>query len=151
MLERRQVFQTQDYRSAFDLTVDGYTDSWWDSRSRVRDAHHDWFVFSEDGTEVARAEADAAARIESEYIDLTTPRDVVDVVFFEVRSGHRGRGVGHAAAALLVDEYRGRDLIAFSEEADGFWTSAGWTLYPRVDGSRLYRPLFLHHGTGGSR
>ncbi|MBF4587941.1 GNAT family N-acetyltransferase [Curtobacterium sp. VKM Ac-2887] len=146
MLKLRPVFQTQDYRSPFDLTIEGYTNRWWDlRRSRIGDSHYDWFVFDEGGTEVARAEADPDARIESDYVGLTTPRDVVDVIFFEVRSEYRRRGIGTDAAALLVDQYPDRDLIAFSEQADEFWTSSDWSLHQRVDGDRAYRPLFVHH------
>jgi hypothetical protein len=43
----------------------------------------------------------------------------------------------------LERRFPNRRLLAFSEEADGFWTSLGWERFDHPDGPRFYRPLFI--------
>jgi hypothetical protein len=41
-----------------------------------------------------------------------------------------------------------RRLLAFSEEADDFWASLGWTRYDHPEGPRSYRLLFMQPVAG---
>ena len=38
-------------------------------------------------------------------------------------------GIGSAVVRLLQDDHPGRRLVAFSEGAEGFWSSVGWDRY----------------------
>ncbi|MBT1620572.1 hypothetical protein N8D74_17760 (plasmid) [Curtobacterium flaccumfaciens] len=145
MLELHQVFQTHDYRSPFDLTLDGYTDRWWNMhRSPVGESRYDTFTFIADGVEVARAEVDPDDAVLGEYVDLDTPVDVARLTFFEVRAPRRREGLGRAAVELLAEHYPRTVLAAFSEQADQFWTACGWRLHRRSDGDPRFQPLFVH-------
>ncbi len=138
--------QRVDFRMPFALNVEGFTERWWDRRiGRVHERAGEFLSFTRDGEEVARAETDRG-RIDNIYVGLAPVTEVVDIVFFEVRESHRLAGVGSAAIDLILRRYKGEMLIAFSEGADGFWSGIGWTFYPREDGSRHYRPLFVHDG-----
>lgn len=145
MLELRQVFQAQDYRSPFDLTLAGYTDRWWNMhRSPVGESRYETFTFMLNGEEVARAEVDPDDAVLGDYVDLQTPLDVARVTFFEVRAHRRREGIGRSAAELLAEHYPGASLAAFSEQADEFWSACGWHLHRRADGDPRFQPLFVH-------
>jgi hypothetical protein len=62
-----------------------------------------------------------------------------------VHNHHRGRGIGHAVIDLLHNRYPDRQLVAFSEGADGFWSSLGWLRHLHADPEEasLRRPLFI--------
>lgn len=135
--------QLSDFQTPFDVDALGFTEGWWDHRvGRARDQHSDFLSFTLNGNEVARAEVDRGT-INNIYVGLTPAPEIVDVVFFEVRESRRRAGVGRAAIALIERRYDGEMLIAFSEEADDFWSGIGWTHYPRADRSPHHRPLFV--------
>lgn len=151
MLELVVLDQVEDFFMPFDLTVEGFHDDWWDDRvGRVDTGHYDWLSFVDQGEEVARAEIDYDATLGGDYTGPPFPRDVIDVTFIEVRKDRRRNGIGRAVMAHIVDRYPGRVLIAFSEEADEFWSSIGWYRRPRVDGDTNYRPLFVWDGRAES-
>ncbi|MCR2763841.1 GCN5 family acetyltransferase [Microbacterium sp. zg.B48] len=146
-LTMRSLDQVEDYFMPFDLEVDGFTDGWWDNRvGRVGTSHYDWLSFERDGVEVARAEVDYTATLGGEYLGRPLPRDVVDIPFLEVREGYRGGGIGRRAVDLITAKYAGSLLIAFSEQADEFWTAVGWQRRPRLDSDTMYRRLVVWDG-----
>lgn len=69
----------------------------------------------------------------------------LEVQFIEVHADHRLRGIGHAAIDCLYKRYPDRRLVAFSEGADGFWSSLGWNRYVHADPDKaLYnQPLYI--------
>jgi hypothetical protein len=145
VLELRGIFQTEDYQSPFNLRTPGFNDRWWGGRlHRLAAVGHDTFIVLDGVEEVARAEVDPKYVLAGHYVGLRTPRSVVNVGFFEVRADLRLRGYGQEAVELLIHQYPGRDLIAFSEQADHFWAGSGWVHFPRADGSRRHQPLFAH-------
>lgn len=70
------------------------------------------------------------------------------IQFFEVAAGHRGEGIGSAVVRLLEDAHQGRRLVAFSEGADGFWSSLGWDRYEHGEEPGRFQALFVQPGAG---
>lgn len=103
----------------------------------------EFFSFLHGGVEVARVWVEPDSSINDIYEELDIPDKVVDLTFFEVRRGYRRCGIGRRAAGIVVLNYPGCLLTAFSEEADSFWSGIGWTKHPRRDRSSLFRPLFV--------
>lgn len=138
--------QRVNFEMPFDVDAEGFNERWWDRPiGRVRERTGEFLSLTRNGEELARAEIDRGG-IDNIYVGLTPASEVVDIVFFEVRESHRLAGIGTQAINLIVKHHEGEMLIAFSEEADGFWSGIGWTHHPREDGSRHYRPLFVHDG-----
>lgn len=140
-----ELIQTEDFRSPFRF-VDGFTERWWNDNhriGRVSNQKSQLFSFVRDGEELARAEVDRGT-IGNIYVDLTPAEEIVDIVFFEVHEAHRGKGIGRAAIELILQQYPDDMVIAFSEEADDFWSGIGWKHHPRVEDPEMYRSLFVH-------
>lgn len=136
VLEVRKVTQ-------FDLHAPGWAE--WHAGA-VR-GPKDEFSFFENDEEVARA------RIYPEY-HLHVPYEglrqglFVDIDLVVVRGDRRGAGIGPDVVALLVSQYQGQEMIAFSA-ADGLWVNAGWIRAFRRDGDDLAWPLFVHPVNNG--
>lgn len=146
-LKMVQVEQIEDYIGPFDLDVEGFNEDWWNPRiGRVGTSHHDWFSFTLDEQEVARAEIDYAAHLGGDYVGPPLPRSIIDIDFFEVRADRRGEGIGRQAVGLITSRYPDRLLTAFSEQADEFWDAIDWQRRTRVDGSKLHGALFVWDG-----
>lgn len=141
-----QLWQTADYIAPFDPRNPAFTQRWWlEDLHRVADQPLDLFTFTVDGEEAVRASVDASTRIDGGSYESWRGRvDVIEIAFLEVSSAHRGHGHGKAAVAQLVEHYAGRRLVTFSENADEFWASIGWTHLRRLDGDEAYRPLFVN-------
>lgn len=143
MLEFCEIFQKNDFESAFSNGVRGFDDEWWQgSHSRVGEVRDEMFVAKGPHGEVARVRVNPRRVLCEAYEGFATPKDAVEIVFIEVRSDQRRRGIGELAVRHIKERYPGRDLVAFSEEADEFWRRIGWTQHPRQDGDTYYRPLF---------
>ena len=95
------------------------------------------YVVYGDGMEAARAAL-------SESIGVSGYRGAPDlkgwwiISLFEVAGSFRERRLGTRVVELLADSY-GR-LLAFSEEADEFWSSLGWDRYTKPG---RFRPLYV--------
>lgn len=97
-----------------------------------------------DGTEIARAKIDA--RRSGLYDGYGVPAsldDFVEIAFIEVAASHRLQGIGTSIVSLLLDKYRGANMMVGSE-ADGFWESLGWAEYRNLEDPAHYRKLFIH-------
>jgi GNAT superfamily N-acetyltransferase len=95
--------------------------------------------------EVARVELDNEVGIDH-YADVPPlGATALEIQFIEVHDDHRGRGIGHAVIDLLHSRYPDRRLVAFSEGADGFWSSLGWRRHLHADPEEasFFRPLFI--------
>ncbi|WP_414172967.1 GCN5 family acetyltransferase [Clavibacter tessellarius] len=145
MIKMFSAVQVSDYLSPFDQTVDGFDDGWWERAGSLRRSQEERFSFFEGDSEVARAEVAHDWQFDALAYEKTpvNPRSPY-VTFFEVRSDLYRAGVGRAAMALLVDHYKGSDLIAYSLNADWFWQAIGWRLIRRIDGYKFSSPLYVH-------
>lgn len=65
----------------------------------------------------------------------------LEIAFIEVAPAECGRGIGTQAVRALEQRHRDRQLLAYSEEADGFWASLGWEPFHHPDGD--WRTLFI--------
>ena len=145
-LELRQVYRTADYEPAYDVDNDDFGDIHWDHYPyTVRDSQkYDHYVAFDDGVEVARVELEPNRQLHPVYVGLDVTKPIVDVWYFEVASSHRRQGVGRAVLDLVVEQYPGQTLIAFSH-ADDFWAGIGWQAHDRTDGADGNSVLFAHH------
>lgn len=143
-LQMFEVHQVDDYVAPFDSEHPGFTRHWWlEDLHRVADQPSALFTFEDNSQEVARASVDAYARIDGGTYGLSRSIGWVEVVLLEVSAAHRGHSYGSAAVTLLSQHYSGRQMFAFSEQADAFWSKAGWTHVRRLDDDPMYRPLFV--------
>jgi len=148
-IEAHLLRQQTAYQSPYDETARGFRDYWWlDPFARAPERDHLPYSFTGDESqEVARA----LLRTRAGFTDLEDagvelPRDAIAVDFIEVRADllHPRRGVGTQVIRRLEQLYPDHTLYAFSEKADDFWFSTGWSFTPRRDGrTSSYRPLFI--------
>lgn len=119
-----------------------FTDSWWHRLWELGTRYSLWSAHRA-GQEVARLELDTEV-----YYDHYTgvPElgpGILEIDFFEVSSRVRGEGVGSSVVRLVAQRFPESRLLAFSEEADGFWSSLEWARYDHPAGPSSYRPLFV--------
>jgi len=124
--------------------MEGFNERWWNRL--VQGERWEWFSFLDvGGTEVARAECVPGAHVGRAYASVSIPADgFVEIAFLEVRAGTRRQGVGREVVRLLEEAHPGRQLAAFSEHADEFWSALGWQRHIRLNRNpQPYRPLFV--------
>jgi hypothetical protein len=127
----------------FDWSVAYQNEQWWDDvRYYVDDP---WFVqVLEDGVEVARVELDEDVEIEHYPYVPTIGTGRLEIQLIEVAAGARSRGVGSRVAQGLTARHPDRRLLAYSEQADGFWASLGWERFDHPSGEpQFHRALFI--------
>lgn len=144
-LEFVTVQRGSKYELAFD-EHDGFTADWWNRR--IGDSPQYRFIqVLSDGVEVARIELD-----EKVYTALYEGAPdlgaiALEIQVIEVSGKYRRRGVGKAVVHGLAELYPDRRLVAYSEEADDFWSSLGWQAYYRpAERGPKPRTLFIHAG-----
>lgn len=145
LIERRHPVNDDRYSwRPFSLSQN-FNDQWW-HRPPYR-SNSQWFIdVPRCGEEVARVELDDDVSADH-YTG--TPRlgaSALEIQFLEVSVAHRCQGIGTTVVHLLRERCPSRRLVAFSEGADGFWSSLGWRRYDHPEGPRFYRPLFIDHG-----
>lgn len=139
-----------------DLRPGPADDRWWmpPFDEAVTYAHPDWWspiLHGTDdpwyvqvlaaGAEVARIELKEDVDIEH-YANLpAVGSEKLEIAFIEVAAAACGRGIGTEAVRALEQRHRDRRLLAYSEEADGFWASLGWEPFHHPDGD--WRTLFI--------
>lgn len=140
--------QTEDCRSPFPAGVPGFSELWWQRRcGRVNDTPvitgTEYIQLWIDGVEIGRAELTDWTLSDS-YIGISSEVPTKEIWFFEIREDQRGKGYGRFFAQALKSRYPSLPLIAFSMNADDFWSAIGWHHYPRKDNDTLgYNPLFI--------
>lgn len=119
-----------------------FNEDWWHRTRDLGVRYSLWSIFS-GHVEVARLELDKEVGYDhyAEVPDLGN--EVLEIDFLVVAGPFRGKGVGRQSVNLVARRFAGRRLVAFSEEADGFWASLGWTRYDHPEGYLMYRPLFV--------
>lgn len=146
--ELRVLKQIEDYISPFEYGTEGFRDDWWHRRAgKVGDdalGGTTYLQLLRNAIEVGRAEL-TPWNLSDSYIGIDTEVKCREIWFFEVRLDFRRQGCGKEFARLLTQKYSDLPLIAFSEEADDFWSSIGWHYYPRKDGEKWphVRSLFI--------
>ncbi|MCK7677261.1 GNAT family N-acetyltransferase [Corynebacterium sp. CCM 9186] len=103
-----------------------------------------WFEVRDDGEQVALLELDLKPNRSfwrgTHYALPIEGPDVVEIQFIDVRTTHRGRGVGTAVVGWVAQQYPQRQMLALAEASDGFWQSLGWErIEPDESG---YRPMY---------
>lgn len=140
--------QREAHVSPYDETVRGFRNDWWlDTFARIPTDDYLPYSFTAAGTEVARA----LLRTRAGFTDLESagvalPLEAVAVERVEVRLDllHPRRGMGTHVVRQLEQLHPDHTLYAFSEGADDFWRSTGWSFTPRRDGrTSTTRPLFI--------
>lgn len=122
-----------------------YTYGWWDGgyRFHYTDGRR-WFVAHRGGLEVGRVEVDVASG-DDYYVGSAVLGNgpILDIEFVDVATDQRRQGIASKMVQHLMDVFPGHRLVAFSEDADEFWGSLGWTRIEHPGGSDHYRPLFV--------
>lgn len=123
----------------------GFNGGWWYNNPVYPGSESIFLRVLENGTEVARVELDNEVDFEHYANAPALGATALEIQFIEVHIDHRGRGIGHEVIHLLHGRYPDRRLVAFSEGADSFWSSLGWSRHLHADPelARHYRPLFI--------
>ncbi|ARK06964.1 hypothetical protein B8281_15905 [Cellulosimicrobium sp. TH-20] len=117
-----------------------FTEEWWNELAEADDQSR-YIEVRADGVEVARVELDESVSFDFYIGAPTLGRMALEVQFIEVAADHRRRRIGLSVVNALAERHPDRRLVAFSEGADRFWASLGWTRYEHSDGCS--RPLFI--------
>lgn len=123
----------------------GFNNQWWYNGPVYPHSKSVFLRVLENNNEVARVHLDNEVGIDHYANVPPLGATALEIQFIEVHNHHRGRGIGHAVVDLLHNRYPGRRLVAFSEGADGFWSSLGWRRHLHADPEevRFSRPLFI--------
>lgn len=123
----------------------GFNDRWWNDGPVYPDSKSVFLRILDNVDEVARVELDNEVEIDH-YADVPPlGATALEIQLIEVHNDHRGRGIGHAVINILYGRYTDRRLVAFSEGADGFWSSLGWRRHLHTDPEKapFYRSLYI--------
>lgn len=115
---------------------------WWDQRFAYPD-NGIWIAGVMGEVEVVRVELDESVHPD-DYLDTgTLGGRPLEIQFLEVARDSRLQGLGTAMVTAIAAHFPSRVLMAFSEGADAFWASLGWSRYDHPEGWPHYRPLFV--------
>lgn len=146
-VELKILKQIRDYDSPFERGTSGFDDGWWHGRAeKVGDDSLGAITYLQlclNGIEIGRAEV-GPWDLSDSYLGFEETVKVWEIQFIEIRKEYRNQGFGIEFVRLLTESFPDRPLIAYSEEADDFWVSAGWHRCPGNDGETMgNRPLFI--------
>jgi len=110
----------------FDWSRNYDHDRWWNELRELDD--DPWFVqVLHAGTEVARLGLDDSIEI-NHYAGVSDiGSEGLEIQFFEVTTEARGKGIGTQVIQQFARRHPDRRLLAYSERADAFWASLGWS------------------------
>ena len=115
----------------------------WD-RVRYSNDNH-WYIKALiNGVEVGRADMDEVVHLQEYGVDPDTQSKALEIQLIEVSSDHRLQGIARQILQQLSAQHPDRILVAFSEQADEFWSSMGWRRYDHPAEPRN-RPLFVQY------
>ena len=137
---RRGPADDRWWMPAFDEVVSYAHLDWWNPLLHGTD--DPWYVqVLEAGKEVARIELKDDVDIEHYANVPAVGSERLEIAFIEVATAECGRGIGTQAVRELERLHPNRRLLAYSEEADGFWAGLGWERFDHPDGD--WRALFI--------
>jgi GNAT superfamily N-acetyltransferase len=119
-----------------------FNSDWWTQSHSYGDGYSYVQVFV-DSEEVARVELDEDVELSHYTGAPSLGASALEIQFIEVAADQRGRGIATEFVRQLMAAHPSRRLVAFSEEADEFWSSLGWDRFDHPDGPTFYRPLFV--------
>jgi ribosomal protein S18 acetylase RimI-like enzyme len=93
--------------------------------------------------EVVRVELDESVEPDAYPDAACLEGRPLEIQFLEVANDSRQQGLGTAMVTAIADRFPNRVLMAFSEGADAFWESMGWSRYDHPEGWPHYRPLYV--------
>jgi ribosomal protein S18 acetylase RimI-like enzyme len=123
----------------------GFNQGWWYDRPVPPRSRSIFLRVLEGRKEVARLKLDDDFRV-VDYVDVPLLGAIaLEIQYIEVHGAHHGRGVGTEVIKLVRERYPDRRLVAFSAEAEGFWSSLGWRRHLHIDPdlARRQAPLFI--------
>lgn len=142
--------QVQNYVKPFQL-VEGFQNRWWQKcNDRVDEdtlGGHEYIQFLTNGIKVGRVDI-SDWRLSDSYVGIDSEVTTKQIWFFEIHHNVHRQGYGTAFAQHLIKHFSGAPLIAFSKDADEFWSNIGWFHYPRKDGDPRHRKLFVSQDIG---
>ncbi|SKM36387.1 acetyltransferase, gnat family protein [Mycobacteroides abscessus subsp. abscessus] len=137
---RRGPADDRCWTPAFDDAVTYEHPDWWNPHLIGSD--DPWYVqVLEGGVEVARVELKEDVDIEHYANVPAIGCERLEIAFIEVAAAACRRGIGTRAVRELERRHPDRRLLAYSEEADGFWASLGWEPFHHPEGD--WRTLFI--------
>lgn len=110
---------------------EGFTPRWWAPRLH-QDNSTFWAVVDEQDNEVARVEM-VDATWPGNYVGVVDSPDFIKIHLIEVHAERRHHGFATATLGLPTERYIARRLLAFSEAADEFWETTGWSRHIHRD------------------
>jgi GCN5-like N-acetyltransferase len=146
LFELKFLEPAKDYTSPFPHDPEGFTDTWW--IPNIDMPYYDdlggtkLIQFLVDHVEVGRAKITDWC-LSTAYIGINSEINTKQIWFFEIHQNARRKGYGTEFAKQLINIYPDVPLIAFSENADDFWSRIGWIYYPRKDGDKHCGKLFI--------
>lgn len=127
-------------------TSEGFNERWWDHQGRHYFDNARFLAAFVDTEEVARIELDEKVDPVEYVRDSLLGNDLLEIQLIEVRGELRCSGLGTKVVAALAAKFPNRRLVAFSEDADGFWASLGWSRHLHqtdCEPNPRYRPLYM--------
>lgn len=122
---------------------DDFTDGWWDDAIYGFEPSQHYYSLYDGQHEVVRVEVEVQDTLADEYELPVHPGPYAVIHFFEVSEDHRRRGYGAEAVQLIDDRYEDMPLVAFSEDADLFWGSLGWSKFEHKTEPLHSRPMYV--------
>jgi GNAT superfamily N-acetyltransferase len=121
---------------------DDFEVGWWHGRhfSAERDTYLRVLL---DGSEVGRVLMDSQVELDHYGDAPLALASLLEIELIEIAASRRGEGLGRQVVELLCQLYPDRQLVALSEDADGFWSALGWIRHDHPDGPDRYRPAFF--------
>lgn len=137
----------EEYWYPFDhaTTEAGFDQFWWSDGPVYLDSDSVYFKVVDCEREIARIQLTGNVEI-SHYGDTPLLGSLAyEIALFEVHADCRRQGLGTRAIKLLLERHRQYRFFAFSEGADEFWASLGWTrhLHGDQDDSDSWRSLYI--------
>lgn len=129
---------------------DNFEPSWW-NEPRYRDNTYQYLEIRLDDIEVARVAL--GEDIATDHYTSAPPLgdEALEIQLIEVSAAFRRRHIATDVVRMISESNPHRRLLAFSEEADHFWTSLGWDRHDHPVGPAFYRPLFVQPETAHSQ
>ncbi len=133
---------SSDGRKPF-RSSDQFDDRWWPGRQIGSIDRNRYISVWKGNAEVARAHLDITTRVSEDFGLPNRDERFVEFVFLEVARDQRCVGLGTEVVGLIAALYPRRAFAAFSEGADGFWSSLGWARFEHLEHARRYRPIYV--------